>query len=91
MVNLTHFQLGINPSALNLAVLASCRFTSFLCIFSGILPHIRCDDTPNDKAVASRERSAAKVSFQRLQESFPPTQNDNSAASAEFPASHFGG
>jgi len=38
-----------------------------------------------------REPSAANASIQWHQPSFPPTQNVNSAASAECPASHFGG
>ena len=46
---------------------------------------------PNGTAVASAERSAAFVSFQRLAPSLPPTQNVNSAALSLASAMQFGG
>jgi hypothetical protein len=45
----------------------------------------------NCMAVATAERSAESVSFQRLQPSHPPTQNVNSADRSRGSACHFGG
>ena len=42
-------------------------------------------------AVVLRERFAAFVSFRWHQPSFPPTQNEHSAASPVFPAVQFSG
>ena len=45
----------------------------------------------NGTAVAAAERFASFVSFQRQQESHPPTQNVNSAVRSLIPATQFGG
>ncbi len=46
---------------------------------------------PNCTVVALAELPAAKVSFQRITPSHPPTQNDDSAALPVLPAGQFSG
>jgi len=60
-------------------------------LFSSSLPHIRCDGTDICDAADIGEQSAANASFRWHQPSQPPDKNVDSAASAERPASHFGG
>ena len=61
------------------------------CMFDGIFPRIRQNNTGNLCAVALAERPAAQVPFRQYQPSQPPFTNVDSAALNEGPACHFGG